>query len=100
MRHYMTDPDNEERLLKIPPCVVAAIQDEAERRHLALIKMIGWGILQMRADALREAMEAVKAIPALYKVRGDFETYGPYAEGRADMKDAATSAIDALRENL
>lgn len=29
MRHYMKDPDNEERLLKIPPYVVAAIKAEA-----------------------------------------------------------------------
>lgn len=29
MRHYMVDPDNEERLLKIPPRVVAAIKVEA-----------------------------------------------------------------------
>lgn len=29
MRHYMVDPDNEERLLKVPPHVVAAIKAEA-----------------------------------------------------------------------
>lgn len=29
MRRYMEDPDNEERLLKIPPHVVAAIKAEA-----------------------------------------------------------------------
>lgn len=29
MRHYMVDPDNEERLLKIPPRVVAEIKAEA-----------------------------------------------------------------------
>jgi len=46
---------------------------------------------------LNAAREAVEAIPALYKIRGDFDTYGPYAEGKADMKDAALSAIDALR---
>lgn len=28
MRHYMTDPDNEERLLKVPPIVVAEIKEE------------------------------------------------------------------------
>lgn len=47
---------------------------------------------------LDAAREAVEAIPAPYKIRGEFETYGPYAEGRADMKDLAISAIDALRE--
>ena len=77
MRHYMTDPDNEERLLKISPSVVAAI----------------------KAEAYMDAMDAVAAIPAPYKIRGDFETFGPYHEGRADFKDAATSAIDALRED-
>lgn len=49
-------------------------------------------------DALDAAHEAVEAIPAPYKIRGDFETYGPYIEGRADFKDLAISAIDALRE--
>ena len=49
-------------------------------------------------DALADAREAVEAIPAPYKIRGDFDTFGTYAEGRADFKDAALSAIDALRE--
>ena len=57
-------------------------------------KRIAW----VRKDALDAAREAVEAIPAPYKTRGDFETYGPYAEGRADFKDAALAAIDALRE--
>ena len=76
MRHYIADPDNEERLLKIPPSVVAAI----------------------KAEAYTDAMEAVEAIPALYKAKGQYETYGPYNEGKADMKDLAISAIDALKE--
>ena len=49
-------------------------------------------------DGYDAAREAVEAIPALYKIRGDFDTYGPYAEGKADMKDLAISAIDVLRE--
>lgn len=53
---------------------------------------------QGRRDALNAARGAVEAIPAPYKIRGGFETYGPYSEGRADFKDAALSAIDALRE--
>ena len=48
-------------------------------------------------DALDAARAAVEAIPAPYKIRGDFESYGPYNEGRADLKDHAISAIDALR---
>ena len=51
-----------------------------------------------RSDALDAAHEAVEAIPAPYKSRGDFETFGPYSEGRADFKDLAISAIDALRK--
>ena len=49
-------------------------------------------------DALDAAREAVEAIPAPYKIRGDFDTFGAYHEGRADFKDAAVSVIDALRE--
>ena len=49
-------------------------------------------------DALNAAREAVETIPAPYKIRGDFETYAHYSEGKADFKDAALSAIDALRE--
>lgn len=51
-------------------------------------------------DALDAAREAVEAIPAPYKIRGDFETFGPYHEGKSDMKDTALSVIDALREEL
>ena len=47
---------------------------------------------------LNDALEAVELIPAPYKVVGNFETYGTYHEGRADMKDMALSAIDALKE--
>ena len=50
---------------------------------------------QRMLDAAREAVEA---IPAPYKIRGDFETYAHYSEGKADFKDAALSAIDVLRE--
>ena len=57
-------------------------------------KRMAW----VRKDALDAAREAVEAIPAPYKIRGDFETFGPYNEGRADMKDAALSGIDALRK--
>lgn len=49
-------------------------------------------------DGLDAAREAVEAIPAPYKIRGDFETYAHYCEGKADMKDAALSAIDELRK--
>lgn len=38
MRHYMVDPDNEERLLKIPPRVVAAIKAEAYAEAVNAVK--------------------------------------------------------------
>ena len=77
MRHYMVDPDNEERLLKISPSIVAAI----------------------KAEAYMDAMDAVAAIPAPYKIRGVFETFGAYSEGKADFKDLAISAIIAIKES-
>ena len=49
-------------------------------------------------DALDAAREAVEAIPAPYKVIGQYDTYDPYHEGRADMKDLAKSAIESLKE--
>ena len=44
MRHYMVDPDNEERLLKIPPHVVAAIKGEAldAAREAVAASWKGW----------------------------------------------------------
>ena len=48
------------------------------------------------SKGLDAAAKAVEAIPAPYKVRGQFETYGPYNEGVSDLKDVALSAIDAL----
>lgn len=47
---------------------------------------------------LGAAREAVEAIPAPYKVKGQYETYGSYNEGRADFQDLCLSAINALRE--
>ena len=49
-------------------------------------------------DALDDVQDAVQAIPAPYKVKGQYETYGPYNEGASDLKDAALSAIDKLRK--
>lgn len=55
-------------------------------------------VAHTRTATLDAAREAVEAIPAPYKVAGDYSTYGSYHEGKSDMKDAALSAIDALRE--
>jgi hypothetical protein len=52
--------------------------------------------VQGYAAALSAVREAVEAIPAPYKMREDYETFGPYHEGKADMKDLCISAIDAL----
>ena len=49
-------------------------------------------------DALDDVQDALQAIPAPYKVKGQYETYGPYNEGASDLKDAALSAIDNLRK--
>ena len=38
MRHYMVDPDNEERLLKVPPRVVASIKAEAFAEAVDAVK--------------------------------------------------------------
>lgn len=63
MRRYMIDPDNEERLLKIPPHVVAAIKSEAldaaRDAVTALPCMTGKGVYYRdealaAIDALRE----------------------------------------------
>ena len=50
------------------------------------------------ADALAAALRAVDAISASYKIKGQYETYDSYNEGRADFKDLAVAAIDALKE--
>lgn len=38
MRHYIEDPDNEDRLLKIPFRVIAAIKAEAYKEAIQAIK--------------------------------------------------------------
>ena len=53
---------------------------------------------QGRLDAIDDVHDALEAIPAPYKVKGQYETYGPYNEGASDLKDAALSAIDELRK--
>ena len=62
MRHYMTDPDNEERLLKIPPSVVSDIKADAYQEVRELVTAIhrplpviectcGWGVNCPECDA-------------------------------------------------
>ena len=91
----MVDPDNEERLLKIPPHVVAAIQDKAEQRHLALVKMIGLGILQTRADELRACEERVTRA---FKQQRSEDSKWSYAKGFDDARWlAAKEALEAVQ---
>ena len=56
MRYFFPDPDNSERLIKTPPHTVE----------------------QIRADALREAAEAVKALPIPL---GGFNARGAMVQG-------------------
>jgi len=87
---------------------VAAAYEQGQRDALAKARAcqivsnaLGFkmGLAAGIKDGLDAAREAVEAIPAPYKIRGDFETYAHYSEGKADMKDAALSAIDKLRKS-
>ena len=81
------------------PCICDELR-ACEQRVLSL-NPVALGVLiaqRARERALDAAREAVAAIPADYKIRGEFETYSPYAEGRSDFKDGALAAIDRLRE--
>jgi hypothetical protein len=67
MRHYMVDPDNEERLLKIPVRVVAEI----------------------KAEALADAVQRVEALPhSLECVTRDANYSRPCNCLRGDALDA------------
>ena len=55
MRHYIVDPGNEDRLLKIPPSVVAEIQADALREARAAIEEeypVGLAQQQFKAVAI------------------------------------------------
>lgn len=53
---------------------------------------------EVRALTLDAARAAIEAIPDGYKIRGEFESYSTYHEGRSDFKDGALTAIDELRQ--
>jgi len=61
MRHYMEDPDNEDRLLKIPPGVVAAIREQALRDAVEAVKALEDG----EQFSWPQTLMAVAAIEAL-----------------------------------
>ena len=66
MRHYMVDPDNEERLLKIPPRVVAEIKAEAYVAAREAVKGINWFNNEgMMLSAIVATADSVAAIDAL-----------------------------------
>lgn len=62
------------------------------------MSIYGQGLREGFLSALDAAEAAVEAIHAPYKEPGDPVTYGPYAEGKADMQDLAVAAIAALKE--
>lgn len=68
MRHFMVDPVNEDRLLKIPPHSQKPIRDEAIRDCIAAVEAISDGgdtdtryILADTAATLRALLEGEKA---------------------------------------
>ena len=63
MRHYIVDPGNEDRLLKIPPSVVAEIQADALREARAAIEEeypVGLAQQQFKAIAITAINELLE----------------------------------------
>lgn len=64
----------------------------------------GWGQPKNRKAVMNAALDAaraaIEAIPDGYKIRGEFESYSAYHEGRSDFKDGALAAIDELRQKM
>ena len=63
MRYYIVDPDNAERLLKIPPSVVAEIQADALREARAAIEEeypVGLAQQQFKAIAITAINELLE----------------------------------------
>ena len=66
MRHYMMDPDNEERLLKIPLRVVAEIKAEAYIAAQEAVRGVNWfndeGLLLSAIVATADSIAAIDAL--------------------------------------
>jgi hypothetical protein len=63
VRHYIVDPGNEDRLLKIPPSVVAEIQADALREARAAIEEeypVGLAQQQFKAIAITAINELLE----------------------------------------
>ena len=64
MRHWMVDPDNEERLLKVPPHVVKRIKAEAYAEAVEAVKAQpcpqGYGIRE--CSCWSDAVAAIEAL--------------------------------------
>ena len=103
MRHYMVDPDNEERLLKIPPDVVDAIKAEVETKYADVPAIWSDGYM----DALytvREMVERQRLLPL--RKQGRFiitrntklwDQRQTWAElGWWDCRESTLAGIDAL----
>lgn len=71
MRHYMVDPVNDQRLLKIPPNIVAAIKAEAYMEAGEAVKKVEWfnsdGEMM---NAIVATASAISAIEDLLEVSG------------------------------
>ena len=85
MRHYIVDPDKEDRLLKIPPSVVAGIQAEAEHEDKCNRQRAH---REGYAAGLAAAREAVAGLRPWQ-----------YPDFACINYDAALAAIDGLRDS-
>ena len=96
MRHYMVDPDNEERLLKIPPSVVAEIQAAAlQQAREERLRDTGNGIRAIgRYEGLRQAREAVQDAQRKVPIDPLSDNWRTDIEHRLDI----INVIDALME--
>ena len=69
MRHYIVDPDNAERLLKIPPSVVAEIQADALREARAAVAALDWSCDERQLDL--PVVGRDDALAAIDNLRGE-----------------------------
>jgi hypothetical protein len=106
MRHYMVDPDNEERLLKIPQRVVSeiraeALEDAIQQVEVLPVMFIGdyVGITEAQVlDALRDLIEQKDVA-----IRENWEKFSrdQFDAGYSDgQSDAIATAVQQLKDYL